>query len=119
MPRGQKSAIMALFASGLFCIFIATLRGAQITVNTIRTNAPTDGTWLALWGMVECAIAVIIGCSPSFAVLINATRKSSKKPSYNADGYLKQSEDVRLRTIGSMTTRSKNKKLGFETTDSL
>jgi len=110
---------MTLFASGIVCIFIATLRAAQITVNITKTNAPTGGTWLALWGIVECAIAVIIGCCPSFAVLINAPRKSSKKPSYNANGYVKQSEDVHLRTIVSMTTWSRNKKLGLETTDSL
>ena len=110
---------MALFASGIVCIFIATLRAAQITANTIKTNTPTDGTWLTLWGMVECAIAIIIDCRPSFAVLINATRKSSKKPSSDANGYVKQSEDVRLRTVGSMTTRSRNKNPGLETTDSL
>lgn len=109
---------MALFGSGIVCILIATLRAAQITVNTIKTNAPTDGTWLALWGMVECAIAVIIGCCPSSAVLINASRKSSKMPSHDANGYVKQSEVVQLRTIGSITTRSRTKKLGLETTDS-
>lgn len=45
-----------LFGSGVLCIFIATLRAAQITANTIRTKDPVDGTWLAVWGMAESAI---------------------------------------------------------------
>ncbi|KAI2478373.1 hypothetical protein Ptr902_09986 [Pyrenophora tritici-repentis] len=48
MPRGQKTAIRVLFASGIVCIFIATLRAAQITANTIKTHATMDGTWLAV-----------------------------------------------------------------------
>jgi len=60
MPRGQKSAIRVLFASGVVCIFIATLRAAQITANTIKTRATMDGTWLAVWGMVETAVGKII-----------------------------------------------------------
>jgi len=60
MPRGQKSAIRVLFASGVVCIFIATLRAAQITANTIKTHATMDGTWLAVWGMAETAVGRII-----------------------------------------------------------
>lgn len=52
----DRSGIHALFASALVCIMIATLRAAQITANTIRTDADTDGTWLAVWGMAECAV---------------------------------------------------------------
>ncbi|KAI4950177.1 hypothetical protein J4E91_004833 [Alternaria rosae] len=29
---------------------------AIITANTIQTDADTDGTWLAVWGMAECAV---------------------------------------------------------------
>lgn len=56
MPRGQKTAIRVLFASGVVCIFIATLRAAQITAHTIKTHATMDGTWLAVWGMAETAV---------------------------------------------------------------
>ena len=48
--------INALFASAVLCIMISTLRAAQITANTINTDADTDGTWLAVWGMAECAV---------------------------------------------------------------
>lgn len=56
MPKRQKSGLLTLFASGVVCIVIATLRAAQITANTIKTNATIDGTWLAVWGMVESAV---------------------------------------------------------------
>ncbi|RMZ68760.1 cfem domain-containing [Pyrenophora seminiperda CCB06] len=93
-------SINMLFASAVLCIIIATLRAAQITSNTIRTNADTDGTWLAVWGMAECAVAVIIGLTPSFAILFRADRK----PDDNID-------EVQLTTIGgSGGSGGKNKR---------
>jgi len=56
MPRTQKTAIMVLFASGVFCILIATLRAANVTAQTIRTGKTMDGTWLAVWSMAETAV---------------------------------------------------------------
>ncbi|RAR12577.1 cfem domain-containing protein [Stemphylium lycopersici] len=86
-------SIHALFASALVCIMIATLRAAQITANTIRTDADTDGTWLAVWGMAECAVAVVIGLTPSFAILIRTNRKEIKTSGHD-DG------EFQLTTIG-------------------
>ncbi|CAA9966073.1 hypothetical protein PTMSG1_09432 [Pyrenophora teres f. maculata] len=126
MPRGQKSAIRVLFASGIVCIFIATLRAAQITANTIKTHATMDGTWLAVWGMAETAAgkiviypsrlchkkqlntnsaAVIIGLCPSFAILIRATRKNNKKRSNDGGVF-----SFHFPTIGSAPTHPKLKK---------
>jgi hypothetical protein len=57
--------------------------------------------------------AVVIGLCPSFAVLIRVTRKTSKKPSYNAGGYVKQDgQSFHLQTIGSASARPKSKKRG-------
>ncbi|KAF1832864.1 hypothetical protein BDW02DRAFT_502040, partial [Decorospora gaudefroyi] len=112
---GQKSALMVLFASGVVCIFIAILRAANITANTIETNALMDGTWLAVWGMIETAVAVIIGLCPSFASLIRATRKTTKKPAYNVGGYVNQDgQGFQLQTIGSTSRRAKKKKSGTD-----
>lgn len=52
-------------------------------------------------------IAIIIACSPSFAVFI---RKSinTKKSSYNADGYVAQvNEDIKLKSMASSSSRPK------------
>lgn len=63
--------------------------------------------------------AVIIGCCPAFAILINAFRT---KTTYDSRGYRKQTDsnskarsDVQLRTIGAISTRERNQKLGLQT----
>ena len=51
----------------------------------------------------------MIGLCPSFAFLMHANRKSTKK---RAGGYVKQDRgSFNLRTIGSASTRTKNKAL--------
>ncbi|KAH6639598.1 hypothetical protein C7974DRAFT_449703 [Boeremia exigua] len=124
MPRSKKNAIMTLFGTGFICIVFACLRVAQVAINAAKPEAagqPLDPTWLAIWGMVECSIAVIIGCCPAFAVLVNAFRT---KASYDSHGYRKHTgsgsgkgSKVQLRTIGGISTRERNQRLGLETTD--
>ncbi|KZM25828.1 uncharacterized protein EKO05_0002547 [Ascochyta rabiei] len=127
MPRSKKNAILLLFATGFICIFFACLRVSQVAINAAKPEAkgqPLDPTWLAIWGIVECSIAVIIGCCPAFAVLVNAFRA---RATYDSQGYRKHTgtgtgqgrgSKVQLRTIGSMGTRERNRRLGLDTTDS-
>jgi hypothetical protein len=49
---------MVLFASGVLCILIATLRAANVTAHTIRTGKTMDGTWLAVWSMAETSVGM-------------------------------------------------------------
>ena len=56
MARSKKIGVIGLFATGAVCIIIATLRVAQITHNVRKYGKGIDGTWLAIWGMVECSI---------------------------------------------------------------
>ncbi|KAF2031607.1 hypothetical protein EK21DRAFT_35065, partial [Setomelanomma holmii] len=125
MPRNKKVAILLLFASGFVCILFACLRVAQVAINAAKPEAdgqPLDPTWLAIWGMVECSVVVIIGTCPAFAILINAFRT---KTIYDSRGYRKQTESnsgkaggsVQLRTIGGISTRERNQKLGLQSTD--
>ena len=144
MPRSKKISILCLFATGVVCIIFACLRVIQVAVNASKPEAqgqPLDPTWLAIWGMAECAIgrqsfaartahpnsdlftAVIIGCCPAFAVLVNLFRS---KASYGSDGYQKQTESnagrhggirMELRTIGIRGTREKNQRLGLNSVD--
>jgi hypothetical protein len=58
IERSKKIAILSLFGSGFVCILFACIRVGQIAVNASREAAgqPLDPTWLAIWGMVECAV---------------------------------------------------------------
>jgi hypothetical protein len=59
MARSKKIGILLLFATGVICILFACLRVVQVAINSTKPGAvgqPLDPTWLAIWGMVECAI---------------------------------------------------------------
>lgn len=84
VPRGQKVAIIALFASGFVCIVFATLRLVQIGRKSGDTNSPNP-TWLALWTLIETSVAICIGCGPAFVVLYRATRNTNA--SRDTNGY--------------------------------
>jgi hypothetical protein len=85
MPRAQKVGIGGIFCVGIICIVIAIIRVVQIGVKSGNNSTPSS-SWLALWGIVETGIAVIIGCLPSFAVLHrnakNSRRGYSSSPYY-------------------------------------
>jgi hypothetical protein len=62
--------------------------------------------------------AVVIGLCPAFAILIRAGRNPSKKAKYNSGGYIKQDgQSFKLHTIGSSSTRGKNKRIAHGETD--
>lgn len=114
MPRAQKFSIMALFGLGFVCILFAIVRVVQIGVKANNSSTPSS-SWLALWAVIECSIAVIIGCSPAFAALFRRAH-SSTKGSYNAQGYIKhpssrsgaqRSTDVNLKSMVSTTSKAK------------
>jgi hypothetical protein len=86
MARGQKIAVIALFASGIVCIAFATIRVVQIGMRAGNHSSPSP-TWLALWTIIESAIAICIGCCPAFAVLYRTTRAASTP--HNTDGYIR------------------------------
>jgi len=117
MPRSKKISVLCLFATGIVCILFACLRVTQVAINASKPEAasqPLDPTWLAIWGMVECSIgmsrqkslhtitnlvpAVIIGCCPAFAVLLNAFRFNT---SYDSRGYRRQTDGFADRSKGS------------------
>lgn len=89
MARVQKVAVIALFASGIVCMAFATLRVVQIGIKSENSTAPSP-TWLALWTIVENAIAICIGCCPAFAILY----RSSHTPhiSYDTNGYVRHNQ---------------------------
>lgn len=115
MARGQKVAVVALFASGFVCIAFATLRVIQIGMRTGNSASPSP-TWLALWTIIENAIAVVIGCCPAFAILYRTSR--TPHVSYDTHGYVRHGQSrsgasgrrgdaINMTTGTSGTARSK------------
>lgn len=120
MPRTQKFGIVGLFGVGIILIAIATLRVAQIGGKAQSSSQPS-ASWLALWGVIECSIAIIIGCCPAFVILIR--NHTTPSVSYNTQGFVRQREgdegngnprDVKLNSIvttsnGAKSTDASNK----------
>ncbi|KAH7396260.1 hypothetical protein BKA66DRAFT_557129 [Pyrenochaeta sp. MPI-SDFR-AT-0127] len=108
MPISQKIGVFVLFGSGFICILFATLRVIQIGVDGRGKATTPEPKWMLFWTVLECSMAIIIGCSPAFAVLIRKRINTSKKPSYNAQGYIKQGTDeVKLKSLNSSNGRLK------------
>jgi hypothetical protein len=87
MPRTQKLGIVCLFGVGAILIAVATLRVAQIGGKAQSSSQPS-ASWLALWGVIECSIAIIIGCCPAFVTLIK--NHTTPSVSYNTQGFVRQ-----------------------------
>ncbi|KAH7091950.1 hypothetical protein FB567DRAFT_545158 [Paraphoma chrysanthemicola] len=98
MPQTQKFGITGLFGIGIILIAVATLRVAQIGGKAQSISQPS-ASWLALWGVIETSIAVIIGCCPAFVTLIR--NHTTPAVSYNAQGFVRQSEGGRSRENAS------------------
>jgi hypothetical protein len=107
MPRTQKYGVVGLFCIGLVLIIAATLRVAQVG-GKARSSSTPSSSWLALWGVIECTIAVIIGCCPTFVTLIR--NHTTPAVSYNTQGFVRQKEDGNSASndvkLGSMLTGS-------------
>lgn len=114
MARTQKFGVIALFAIGTILITIATLRVVQIGYKAQSSSQPS-ASWLALWGIIECSIAIVIGCCPSFVSLIR--NRVSPGVSYNTQGFVRQREEgaqtdsnspdsVKLKSIHTSVTKS-------------
>ncbi|KAF2641901.1 hypothetical protein P280DRAFT_548513 [Massarina eburnea CBS 473.64] len=106
MARAEKAGILVLFGGGFVCIAFGTLRVVQVGIQHGKAVSP-EPKWLTLWTVIEVSMAIIIGCSPTFATLVRA-RIKSKKSSGNKQGYLKQGEGVDLETIGSSGRRNRS-----------
>ncbi|KAF7713391.1 Uncharacterized protein PECH_001331 [Penicillium ucsense] len=87
MQLKQKLSIGGLFCFGWICIIIATIRVVQLGS---RSNGASNGqpapSWLALWGIIESAIAVMIGCCPGLYRVVKSVISPSK-PSYAYGSY--------------------------------
>ncbi|KAJ9605216.1 hypothetical protein H2200_010606 [Cladophialophora chaetospira] len=112
-PTSQKVGIGGLFCIAWVCIAFATIRVIQIGVKAGNSSTPSS-SWLALWGIVESAVAVIVGCCPGLytrAKEVRSTRKSTSKKS-TGQSYIYGSRGYEKQTAGP----NNEAKVGYETT---
>jgi hypothetical protein len=135
MAKAQKVGVFVLFGSGFICIAFATLRVIQLGIDGRGRTTTPEPKWMLLWTVLECSIgiqipfllliscnnvqltklvAIIIGCSPAFAVFIRKRLNSSKKPSYNAEGYFKHptKDNIQLKSIVGSKLRPDRDNMG-------
>lgn len=104
MPRGQKIGILILFGSGFICILFATLRVVKLGVDGTGKTTMPEPKWMLLWTVLETSMAVIIGCSPIFAVVIGKHLQThSARRIYNTQP--STPEDVKMKEMGSSAGR--------------
>jgi hypothetical protein len=131
MAKAAKVGVFVLFGSGFICIAFATLRVVQLGVDGRGKTTTPEPKWMLLWTVLECTIgkrtltrlpmtcnimatnnftAIMIGCAPTFAVFIRKQLNSSKKPSYDAHGYLKQptNEEIKMKSVCSAKPKRDN-----------
>ncbi|EGY19316.1 uncharacterized protein VDAG_09776 [Verticillium dahliae VdLs.17] len=78
MKMSRKLSIAGLFCLGWVCVAVSTIRVAYLGRNAVEGSSfkQPATSWLALWGIVESAIAVIIGCGPGLFRKAKAISKS-------------------------------------------
>jgi hypothetical protein len=119
-PKIQKIGMGVLFGIGWICIAMAIIRVVQIGSKAGNSSTPSS-SWLALWAIIEAAIAVIVGCGPglySTAKEVHTTRKATYGSGkgyaarYNpgSDGYRRHpsnsrtEKDTELVSMGTMVS---------------
>lgn len=100
----QKMGLVVIFCLGLITIIFAIVR----VIETNATKTHVDPIWLALWSMIECAVAVIVACLPSLKALI---RTGGTSKNYNSRGLSNTTANkkgaIRLRPLTDTTGSSR------------
>lgn len=118
-PKLQKIGMGVLFGIGWICVAMATVRVVQIGSRAGNNSTPSS-SWLALWAIIECAIAVIVGCGPglySTAKEVKTTRAQTYgsgrngyagRYTWQSEGYQRQKSASRkdVEMVGMSSTLS-------------
>jgi len=72
----EKIGLAFIFTVGLITMVFAIVRTVSLEGTTSGGQVSTQ--WLILWGAVEGMVAIIVGCLPSFAILIRSQFEASQ-----------------------------------------
>ncbi|TQV97832.1 CFEM domain-containing protein [Cordyceps javanica] len=76
ISRIEKISIGVVFAVGVITMVTAIIR--SVSLNSSSSTGQVSTTWLMLWAGIEGAVAIIVGCLPSFAIFIRGRVVASK-----------------------------------------
>ncbi|KAF3388275.1 hypothetical protein DPV78_012285 [Talaromyces pinophilus] len=84
LPFMEKVALGGVFGVGLVCVVMAIVRTVSVGMESRSDNTPSS-SWLMLWGLIETAIAVVVGTLPAFAIFFRRRQHSRRYASYPND----------------------------------
>ena len=85
----EKLGIGLAFCAGFATIVVAFLRAFMLEKSgkdLQNVKQLVDVTWLCFWASIECCIAVVVNCLPSFAVLVR-TKVNQQRSGGASNGY--------------------------------
>lgn len=88
VARPKKIGIGILFSIGWICIAFAIIRVIQLG----EGQGQFIPGWLAMWGTIEGAIAVMVGCGPGLYVSAKEAYKTRGARSYGTGGSVGQAQ---------------------------
>lgn len=108
ISRLEKLGVGLAFSAGLATVIVAFLRAfmLQKSGKDLKSAAQlVDITWLCFWAAIECCIAVVVNCLPSFAILVRAKVNQHRSGGTHSNGY-GQMGSVTGRTMKSRGIKS-------------
>jgi len=77
----EKISVGIIFAVGIFTMITAIIR--SVSLDSSASSGQVSTTWLMLWAAIEGAVAIVVGCLPSFAIFIRGRVTASRAARYN------------------------------------
>ncbi|CAM1503358.1 Fc.00g081340.m01.CDS01 [Cosmosporella sp. VM-42] len=72
----EKISIAIVFLVGLITMVTAIIR--SVSLESSVNSGQVSTTWLMLWAAIEGAVAIVVGCLPSFAIFIRGRVAASR-----------------------------------------
>ncbi|KAF7559901.1 hypothetical protein G7046_g4249 [Stylonectria norvegica] len=99
MSLVEKISIAIVFLVGIITMITAIIRSVSLESSVASGQVST--TWLMLWAAIEGAVAIIVGCLPSFAIFIRGRVTASRdrhqsSSNLNGSGYYSRSKSRKL-----------------------
>ena len=86
----EKLGVGLAFSAGIATIIVAFLRAFLLDKSgkdLKNAKQLVDITWLCFWASIECCIAIVVNCLPSFAILVRSKVREHRSGGTHSNGY--------------------------------